>query len=361
MKWSLKVGTFKGIPVYIHATFLLLILWVAISHWRQGNDFATTLNGIVFILLLFTFVVLHEFGHALMARKYNIITRDITLLPIGGLARLERMPDKPIEELWVALAGPAVNLVIAALLFIWLFVTAQFLPFQELTVTGGPMIERLMVVNLFLAGFNLLPAFPMDGGRVLRALLAMHKEYSRATQIAASIGQGMALIFGFMGFFGNPSLLFIAFFVWIGAAQEAQMAKVRYVLDGIPVRSAMITDYKVLHPDDTLKRAVDLILSGSQQDFPVTRNDTVVGILERKTRMTALAQFGPEALVGDVMVTQFQSIGASDMLQAAMSRLQNCDCHIMPVLSNNELAGLLTMENVGEFMMIHSALQYRRN
>lgn len=361
MKWSLKVGTFKGIPVYIHATFLLVILWVAISHWMQGNNFATTLNGIIFVLLLFTFVVFHEFGHALMARKYNIVTRDITLLPIGGLARLERMPEKPSQELWVALAGPSVNIVIAGLLFIWLFVTAQFQPLRELTITSGPMLERLMVVNLFLAGFNLLPAFPMDGGRVVRALLAMRKEYSRATQIAASIGQGMALIFGFLGFFGNPTLLFIAFFVWIGAAQEAQMAKVRNVLDGIPVRSAMITDFKTLHPGDSLKRAVELILAGSQQDFPVTMNDSVVGILERKTLMTALSRFGPDALVGDIMAKQFQSVGASEMLQSAMSRLQNCDCHIMPVISNNGLAGILTMENVGEFMMIHSALQQTRN
>ncbi|MBN2088236.1 site-2 protease family protein [candidate division KSB1 bacterium] len=361
MKWSLKIGTYKGIPVYIHATFILVILWVAISHWMQGHDFNTTVNGIIFVLLLFTFVVFHEFGHALMARRYNIVTRDITLLPIGGLARLERMPDKPAQELWVALAGPAVNVVISAILFVWLYVTAQFQPLMDLTMTTGPLLERLMVVNLFLAGFNLLPAFPMDGGRVVRALLAMRMEYSRATQVAASIGQGMALIFGFLGFFGNPTLLFIAFFVWIGAAQEAQMAKVRYVLDGIPVRSAMITDFKTLYPGDTLKRAVELILAGSQHDFPVTVDGSVVGILERKTLMTALSQFGQDARVGDVMARQFQSIGVMDMLQAAMARLQSCDCHIMPVLSNNGLAGLLTMENVGEFMMIHAALQHNRS
>lgn len=361
MKWSLKIGTYKGIPVYIHATFILVILWVAISHWMQGHDFNTTLNGIIFVLLLFTFVVFHEFGHALMARRYNIVTRDITLLPIGGLARLEKMPDKPAQELWVALAGPAVNVVISAILFVWLYLSSQFQPFMELTMTTGPLLERLMIVNLFLAGFNLLPAFPMDGGRVVRVLLAMRMEYSRATQIAASIGQGMALIFGLIGFFGNPTLLFIAFFVWIGAAQEAQMAKVRYVLDGIPVRNAMITDFKSLQPQDTLKRAVELILAGSQQDFPVTMNDTVVGILERKTLLTALSQHGPNVLVGDVMATRFQSVGTSEMLQSAIARLQDCDCHIMPVIASNGLAGLLTMENVGEFMMIHAALQQNRN
>ena len=290
MKWSLKLGTYRGIPVYIHATFVLIILWVALSHWMQGHDFATTLSGIFFVLLIFAIVVLHEFGHALMAQKYNIKTRDITLLPIGGVARLEKMPDEPKQELWVALAGPAVNVILAIALFVVLFFTSSMEPLKTLSVTGGNLLERLMVINIFLAAFNMLPAFPMDGGRVVRALLAMRLEYTRATQIAASIGQGMALLFGLVGIFGNPFLLFIAFFVWIGAGQEANMTKVRHVFDGIPVRSAMITDFKTLHPDDTLNRAIELILSGSQQDFPVTKNGNVLGILERKRLMEALAK-----------------------------------------------------------------------
>lgn len=359
MKWSLKIGTYRGIPVYIHATFVLIILWVALSHWLRGNNLAMTLNGIFFVLLIFGIVVLHEFGHALMAQRYNIKTRDITLLPIGGVARLEKMPDEPRQELWVALAGPAVNVVLAIILYVVLKVTARLEPLGNLSVTGGNLLERLLVINLFIAGFNMLPAFPMDGGRVLRALLAMRMEYSRATQLAASIGQGMALLFGLIGIFGNPFLLFIAFFVWIGAAQEASMAKVRYVFDGIPVRSAMITDFKTLHPEDPLSRAIELILAGSQQDFPVTRNGEVVGILERNALMKGLAQLGKDARVEQVMATEFQTAEPSEMLQSAMARLQSCDCHIMPVISNNELAGLLNMENIGEFMMIHAALQKR--
>lgn len=357
MKWSLKLGTYRGIPVYIHATFVLIILWVALSHWLRGHDLAMTLNGIFFVLLIFGIVVLHEFGHALMAQRYNIKTRDITLLPIGGVARLEKMPDVPSQELWVALAGPAVNVVLAGILFALLTITSSLEPLRNLSVTGGNLLERLLVINLFIAGFNMLPAFPMDGGRVLRALLAMRMEYSRATQLAASIGQGMALLFGLIGIFGNPFLLFIAFFVWIGAAQEANMAKVRYVFDGIPVRSAMITDFKTLHPQDPLSRAIELILAGSQQDFPVTRNGSVVGILERSALMKGLAQLGQNAKVEDIMATSFQTAEASEMLQSAMARLQSCNCHIMPVISNDELAGLLNMENIGEFMMIHAALQ----
>ena len=227
MKWSWKLGEFRGIAVYMHATFLILIAFVVVSHWSAGHSLLKTLEGVGFILALFACVVLHEFGHALMAARYGIKTRDITLLPIGGLARLERMPEEPLQELWVALAGPAVNVVIAAALFVWLKFTASFAPLEQLTVTSGPFLDRLMVVNVVLVIFNMLPAFPMDGGRVLRALLATRMEYTVATQIAASTGQAMALLFGLAGFFLNPFLLFIALFVWIGAAQEASMVTMK--------------------------------------------------------------------------------------------------------------------------------------
>src|SRR5215208_1533328 len=190
MKWQWKLGTLAGIDVFVHATFLLLIGWVGYSYWLEHGTLAKVAEGILFILALFLCVVLHEYGHALTARKYGIKTRDITLYPIGGVARLERMPEKPIEELWVALMGPAVNLVIAAVLFAYLYISGGLVPMNELAVTSGSFLARLMTVNISLVLFNLIPAFPMDGGRVLRALLAMRMEYVRATQIAANIGQG---------------------------------------------------------------------------------------------------------------------------------------------------------------------------
>ena len=361
MKWSLKLGEFRGIPVFIHATFFILTGFIILSHWLAGHSVGKTLEGVGFILALFGCVVLHEFGHALMAARYGIKTRDITLLPIGGLARLERMPEEPLQELWVALAGPAVNVVIAAVLFAWLQFTDAFTPLEQLSVTSGPFLERLMMVNVTLVVFNMLPAFPMDGGRVLRALLATRLEYARATQIAASIGQAMALFFAFLGFFTNPFLLFIAFFVWIGAAQEASMVTMKAALGGIPVSRAMMTDFHTLRPEDSLRRAIELILATPQQDFPVLEDSRVVGILPSRDLMVALQQHGPDWLVEGVMRREFVSLEANEMLDTALARIYAAECcTTAPVIHGDKLVGLLTADNVSEFLLIEAALGERR-
>ena len=357
MKWSWKIGEFAGIGVYIHATFLLIIAWVVLIYYRQGHDLATTVAGIIFVLALFGCVVLHEFGHALTAKKFGIKTRDITLLPIGGVARLERMPDDPIQELWVALAGPAVTLVIAAVLYFWIQLTGGLQPIEELTVTGGSFAERLMVVNIFLFVFNMIPAFPMDGGRVLRAVLALHMSYVRATQTAASIGQGIALLFGFVGLFTNPFLIFIALFVWIGAAQEASMTKIKSALGGIPVTQAMLTDYKTVAPADTLEHLVSLTMAGSQQDFPVLEGENLVGMVTHADLIKALSDTGAQSRVSDVMRREFPAVEPTEMLEGAFLKLQTSDCHTLPVLHGGRLTGLLTMDNVGEFMRIQAAIR----
>lgn len=361
MKWSWKLGEFRGIAVYMHPTFLILLAFVAISHWSDGHSVGKTLEGVGFILALFSCVVLHEFGHALMAARFGIKTRDITLLPIGGVARLERMPEEPLQELWVALAGPAVNVVIAAVLFVWIRTTSSFTPLEQLGVTSGSFLERLMAINAIMIVFNMLPAFPMDGGRVLRALLATRLEYSRATQIAASVGQFMALIFAFLGIFGNPFLMFIAFFVWIGAAQEASMVTMKAALGGIPVRHAMMTDFRTLQPGDSLQRTIELILATSQQDFPVVENSRVLGILPSRELMVALQQRGPDTLVQDVMRRDFLSLDANEMLDTAFARMHAAECCMTaPVTQRDALVGLLTAENISEFVLIASALGDRR-
>jgi Zn-dependent protease len=331
---------------------------VGYSHWLANRDWGEVLCGIFFILALFLCVVLHEYGHALTARRYGIKTRDITLYPIGGVARLERMPDKPIEELWVALMGPAVNVVIAVVLFAYLFLSGGLVPLSGLTIASGSFLERLMAVNISLVLFNLIPAFPMDGGRVLRALLALRLDYVRATQLAANVGQGMAFLLGFIGLFSNPFLLFIAFFVWIGASQEASMVQMKNSISGIPVTRAMLTDFKTLSPRDTLAQAVGLLLAGSQHDFPVLdANGDVVGILERDVFIHALSQRGQSVPVVDVMRRNVPSVDSHDMVETAVMRLQESGAKTLPVMHSGQFVGLVNSENITEFLMIRSALK----
>src|SRR5690606_33028005 len=232
MRWSFTILRVAGTDVKIHVTFLLLLVWIGIIYYWQGGP-AAAISGLVFILLIFASVLLHEFGHVAAARRYGIETPDITLLPIGGVARLKRMPDDPKQELVVALAGPAVNVLIAAALF--LVVGTMAGPEQMVRPGAGVLLAQVLTVNVLLVLFNLLPAFPMDGGRVLRAFLAMRMSYVRATSIAARVGQGMAFLFGFVGLFTNPFLVFIALFVYLGATQESAASQMRDVTETLPL------------------------------------------------------------------------------------------------------------------------------
>jgi Zn-dependent protease/CBS domain-containing protein len=361
MKWSWKIGTFAGIAVYVHTTFLLLLGWIGLSHWMQYQSLLPTLLGVGFILALFLCVVLHEYGHALAARRFGIATEDITLLPIGGVARLERMPDKPNQELWVALAGPAVNVVIAAALGMYLYLTGHFQPVQQIGLTHGIFLERVMFANLFLVGFNMIPAFPMDGGRVLRALLAKRMEYARATRMAAGIGQGLAFVFGFLGLFTNPFLVFIAFFVWIGAAQEAAMAETKSVLGSVTARDAMIPEFRTLSPQDELSKAVKFVLNGWQQDFPVVDQERVVGMLLRSDIIAALAGGQVHAKVQQAMREDFPVASPVESLLSVLRRLHETELATVPVIDNGRLVGLITLENMTEYTMIHAALSNATN
>jgi Zn-dependent protease/predicted transcriptional regulator len=357
MKWQWKLGTFAGIDVFVHATFLLIVGWYGFTYWQETRTLFGALEGVAFILLLFLAVTLHEYGHALTARKFGVQTRDITLYPIGGVARLERMPEKPIQELWVALAGPAVNVVIAAILFIYLALTNALVPFSQLTLTTGSFIERLMLVNVSLVLFNLIPAFPMDGGRVLRAILAMNMDYVRATQIAATVGQGLAFLFGLAGLFGNPSLLFIAFFVWMGASQEASLVQVKNALGGIPVSRAMLTNYETVSPRDSVTRITQLILAGSQHDFPVVEHDQVLGVVTRDDFLIALTRQGENLVVANVMRSNLPEIDSYEMVESALMRIQESGVPMLPVTHAGQLVGIITSENITEYLMISAALR----
>ena len=361
MKWSWKVGTFAGIPVYVHSTFLLLIAFIVAHDLGAGASPAAAAGSALFLLAIFATIVLHEYGHALTARRYGIKTRDITLLPIGGLARLERLPQVPRQELYVALAGPAVNIVIAALTFVGATLTGVGLGSPTADLSGGNVLGRFMAVNLLLALFNLIPAFPMDGGRALRAWLAERYDYSRATEIAANLGQGLAFMFGFVGLLsGNPMLLFIALFVWMGATAEASSASVRSVITGIPVERAMITEFHVVEAGDPLQRVVDLVIAGQQHDFPVVEDGRLVGVLTRDRLVRAVAAQGLESPVREAMAGTYETAEARDMLGPALERLQACPCPVLPVLSEGRVVGLLTTENVAEFVMFRTAITRRR-
>jgi Zn-dependent protease len=361
MKWAWKVGEYAGIGVFIHVTFVLILVWAAVGEWMRLPTVASALGGVAFVLAIFACVVMHEFGHALMARRYGIRTRDITLYPIGGIARLERMPDKPIQEFWVAIAGPAVNVAIAALLFGVLWLMHRVGGAFDLTLTQGSFLSRLLVVNVFLVAFNMLPAFPMDGGRVLRALLALRLEYSRATRIAAIVGRVMAAGFGILGFMsGNFVLMFIAVFVWMGAGQEASLALMKRVMTGVPVSRAMITDFRALAASSTLADAAQLLVAGSQHDFPVLgTGGNVEGILMRSDLLAALQSVPAGTPVPQLMRTSFDSAEVDEPLESAFPRLAGSECPVMPVLRNGALAGILTPENVGEFYHIQDALRSR--
>ena len=361
MKWSWRIGRIFGVDLYMHATFLLLLIFVAAQHYFQRRQVGDAVLGVAFVLAVFAIVVLHELGHVLTARQFGIATRDITLLPIGGVARLERMPSDPYQELLVALAGPAVNVVLAVLFGGLLVASRGVAAFADLVPPaygqfGGSFLAGLVFVNIMLVIFNMIPAFPMDGGRVLRAILAMNMNYVRATQVAATIGQGFAFLMGFWGLFWNPLLVFVALFVWIGAAQEASMVQMQSALGGIPVQQVMITRYDTLSPGDPLEKAIDRIMAGFQQDFPVVEGERVVGVLTRALLLKALAQQGRGGLVQDVMQREFPSAAPGEMLEGVLGRMRECECQSMPVTDRGRLVGLMCSDNVGEFLMIQAAL-----
>jgi Zn-dependent protease len=357
MKWSLKLGRVAGIGIYLHWTFAILLGWIFVSHLSVGQNVTQAARAVAFILALFACVVLHELGHALTARRYGVRTRDITLLPIGGVARLERIPEEPRQEFWIAVAGPAVNVAIAAILFGVLALLGTIHQAFQLQGASVNFLTGLLWVNLSLVVFNLLPAFPMDGGRVLRALLAIKVGRRRATAIAASIGQGFAILLGIVGFFRNPFLMFIAFFVYLGAQAEAEQVEMASVLEGLRVSDAMLTRFRSLASNDPLEQAVKELLAGSQQDFPVVEGSQVVGMLRRSDLIKALAEGPSHRPVAEAMSRECRAVRETDVLTRAVDMMRDARCASVPVLRDGQLTGLLTLENVSELLMVRSAFE----
>jgi Zn-dependent protease/CBS domain-containing protein len=359
VRWSLKLGRFAGIDVYVHATFFVLLAWFAWIYWTATGTMGGVLTGLCLIILLFLCVVLHEYGHALTARRFGIGTRHITLLPIGGVALLESMPADPRQEIVVALAGPAVNLAIGGFLFVLVGLLGSSGGLIATDLGRGGILPTLLTTNLVLAVFNLLPAFPMDGGRVLRALLALRTDRVTATRWAATVGRAFALGLGFLGLIGNPLLILIAVFVWIGAGAEAETVALDARLAGRPAGRAMITDFQVLAPGDPLSRAIDLTLSGSQKDFPVLDDGgRIAGVASQAAILRGLRDLGTGGAVSAVMQpARTAEIGTS--LDVLLKDLQHDETRLVLITRAGRLAGLVDLENISEYLRIQAALEGR--
>ncbi len=358
MKGSLSLGRVAGISVFIHWSFLLLIGYIVFSSYRAGQDAVQTLWSVGFVLSIFLTVYLHEMGHALAARRYGIATRDITLLPIGGLARLERFPEKPVQELVVALAGPAVNVVIAIIVAVFIKFPAvdEMDGFVTGEVNASTFFFNFMVVNVWLVIFNLIPAFPMDGGRVLRSLLAMRLQRHVATKVAASIGQVLAIGFVIAGFYLNPFLVIIGIFIFVAARGESEQVSNQFLLHGSKVRDAVMKETPALNAQSPVKDAVDKLLAGQAKNFLITENGEPVGSLGRNELISALAEGRQAESLASVMNRNLVFLDGNMPLEEAWKKSLVDAPPLMLVRENGRLTGVLDTENIREYIMVRDAL-----
>ncbi len=364
--WTLPVARVAGIPVRAHVTMLLLVAWWLFPTWARVLSGAATVeqafDELVVLLALFASIVLHELGHALVARRYGATTKEIVLLPIGGVARIDALPTAPRAELAIALAGPAVSVALAATLYAativvtgGLLVSPPSHP-EASVINGATLLGTIATMNLVLGVFNLLPAFPMDGGRALRALLSTRMPRVRATVLAARIGQALAVLLGLLGMLTNPFLIFVALFVWIGAADEASESVVEQALQGHPARRAMMRDVRVLRIDSILADAVALTLDGAQRDFPVVDGDVVRGLLTQASLLRGLARDGAQGAVAASMEPVTVKAALDESLSGVVARMHEGAAPAV-VVDGDKLRGMITPENVVELIALDAAVR----
>jgi Zn-dependent protease len=360
IKWSFRFARIAGIDIAVHATFALLLGWIALTVWRSTESGSAVLQGLFFVLTLFGCVVLHELGHALTARHFGIRTRSITLLPIGGVAAMEKMPEDPKQEMLVAIAGPMVNVVIAAALGLWISLNNIDPPdvnadASQLFGTPAAFLYSLLSINLILAIFNMLPAFPMDGGRVLRAALAMRMEHHLATLRAAKIGQSMAVVLFFLGFFYSPILMLISVFIWFAAGAESGAEQLRHALHSVSPREAMVSRFDLLHGDDSLQRALDLTLQTDQKHFPVQLANGELRTLSQRDMLAALREEGEQVRLHALPLPPLESCDLRESMQQVLDRIQQQTNPIIGVTDGQQLVGLIHLENIMELVRIDQA------
>lgn len=359
MRWSYRIIRIAGTDVKLHVTFLLLLGFLGLQAYREGGTPAMT-ETLAIILGVFLCVLLHEFGHIFMARHFGVRTPDVILLPIGGVARLERMPDEPRQEFLIALAGPAVTLAIAAGLYAYLRAWGIHPRLLSWELDPNSLTVALMQVNVFLLLFNLIPAFPMDGGRVLRSLLAMRIGLPRATRIAARIGQSLAVVAAVYAVTqpGSGLLVLIAFFVFLGAGAELNAVEMKTAGRGVRVGQVMITQFQTIPIHARLDQAVQMLLGTDQKEFPVVDNDgRVEGMLSRDNLIAGLSQRGPQSTVEEAMTPRVPALHPGLAFEDAVQRLRASGIPALPVLDDaGRLVGLLNQENVAELVLVRRAI-----
>lgn len=374
---SLRLFRVWGIDVQVHWSFLLILAYGAFIYSGQTNRVAGAIYGIVVILLLFVCVLLHEFGHALTAKYFKVNVPTITLLPIGGVAQLERMPRQPLQEFLIAIAGPAVNFVLALLLLPLALLAvglgmgsgglASLLSYAQsrmMTPSLDGLLVYLAVTNLALGLFNLLPAFPMDGGRVLRSLLAMAMPYVRATRIAVMVGRLMAVLLAFVGLGGNIMLLLIAFFVYIGGRGELEAVESRHVLKDIRARQALNREARQLYTSESIDKAVDLIMTTYQADFPVfDLASNFVGVLTRPHLVGVLRTQGREGRIVDCMIPaqEIPVVGPETNLADVWDKMMDNGTRVVVVKEQGRFLGLLTLDDISELVQVVGASKERED
>ncbi len=356
---SFRLFTVQGIEIKVHITFPLILVWAAVQFGLLGGDgfaLAGAAFGVVVTLLLFACVVIHELAHSLTSTWMGYPVKDIVLLPLGGVSQIEEMPERPGEEFLMAIAGPLSNVVIAFLLGLLSLFTRTSLFSGLRRVLTDPMtlgwadtLPYLLLTNLALAAFNLIPAFPMDGGRVLRSLLATVIPQAQATDVAVRIGQGFAWLLGLGGLLtGNLIWILIAIFVYSGAAQEGRMMRIQAILEGMKVRQAFSRNVQAISPDDPVSRAADLTLESFQSDFPVCDEGQIVGLLTHTDIIRSLKMRQPDTPVREVMRTDFSTLHVDDGLFEVHQRMQQAGVDALPVAEGGHFAGLLTSRDVNE-------------
>jgi Zn-dependent protease len=337
----------------MHLTLLVLLVWIGSMYMMQGLGLGATALGLVLVLTIFAIIVVHELGHALVARYYGIGTRDIMLLPVGGIASLERMPDNPKQELAVAIVGPLINLALAGVLFIGIMLAGGTTRIAEATTIGGAIATQLMWINVALALFNLIPAFPMDGGRVLRALLAMRMSHERATDIAARLGKLFAVAFAVLGIFYSPLLVLIAIVVWMGASQERALVQLKTAITGVPVSAAMLRRVESVTPEQPLEDAAAMLLRGGLNQLPVIDHGQPVGVITRADVATALSHAGPEAKVGNAPQHAIVMVSPADSLDMVLDKLRQSPDSVALVIDHGQPVGVLTAEHLAAYVAMH--------